>query len=173
MSRLPTAKELRDYKYKVAADFVFQLEDVLDKHGITHADLAERLWMTEKRVSYLLDNPVYLTLSMMIRMARVVDLHLSILSYPHDNKNPINPTIFLSTWKAAGEPRTMSGASEQGSHCLECGPDVRVDEDGCCVTCGRDSMWYTDMPCRCEDFEDGPCPNCLHGVACGLTWRKT
>lgn len=50
----------------------------------------------------------------------------------------------------------------QGSHCFECGPDVSVDEDGCCAMCGRDAMWYGT--CRCEDFVDyeQPCPQCLH-----------
>jgi hypothetical protein len=52
--------------------------------------------------------------------------------------------------------------NEQGSHCAECGPNVYVDEDGCCVTCGRDAMWYAGHPCRCADFDDGlPCPQCL------------
>ena len=52
--------------------------------------------------------------------------------------------------------------NSQGSHCLECGPDVRVDEDGCCASCGRDSMWFKGGECRCDDFDDGPCPQCLH-----------
>lgn len=55
----------------------------------------------------------------------------------------------------------MTRAS-QGSHCLECGPNVYVDEDGCCSTCGRDSMWWKDGECRCDSFDDGPCPQCLH-----------
>lgn len=25
---------------------------------------------------------------------------------------------------------------------LECGVDVSVDEDGCCVTCGADALWH-------------------------------
>ena len=28
------------------------------------------------------------------------------------------------------------------SNCIECGPDQQVDEDGCCVSCGRDSLCY-------------------------------
>lgn len=30
----------------------------------------------------------------------------------------------------------------QGSDCPEHGRMVRVDEDGCCITCGLDAMWY-------------------------------
>jgi len=52
---------------------------------------------------------------------------------------------------------------EQGSHCAECGPNVKVDEDGCCSSCGRDAMWYRGGHCYCETFEDGKkCPQCLH-----------
>ena len=28
------------------------------------------------------------------------------------------------------------------TNCLECGPDVAVDEEGCCVSCGRDALMY-------------------------------
>lgn len=61
--------------------------------------------------------------------------------------------------------KTRTGAleeDEQGSHCLTCGPNVAVDEDGCCASCGRDAMWYAGQDCRCSDFDDGPCPQCLH-----------
>lgn len=51
---------------------------------------------------------------------------------------------------------------DQGSHCLDCGPNVRVDEDGLCIHCGRDAMWSQDGMCNCESFDDGPCPRCLH-----------
>ncbi|MCK5611061.1 hypothetical protein KAR91_54815 [Candidatus Pacearchaeota archaeon] len=51
---------------------------------------------------------------------------------------------------------------KQGSHCLECGPNVLVDEDGLCSSCGRDAMWWEGGGCRCEDFNDGLCPQCLH-----------
>lgn len=51
---------------------------------------------------------------------------------------------------------------DQGSHCLECGINVSVDEDGCCTTCGRDALWFEGGDCRCADFDDGPCPQCLH-----------
>ncbi len=64
----------------------------------------------------------------------------------------------------ADERATIGPKRSQGSHCLECGPNVPVDEDGCCVTCGRDSMWYEGAPCRCKDFESGACPQCLHVI---------
>ena len=29
---------------------------------------------------------------------------------------------------------------DRASLCVECGPDVRVDEDGCCAACGASAM---------------------------------
>jgi hypothetical protein len=36
---------------------------------------------------------------------------------------------------------------------VECGPDVEVDEDGCCVTCGSDATYYGRSP---EDVRPEP-----------------
>lgn len=30
--------------------------------------------------------------------------------------------------------------------CAECGPDVKVDEDGCCLLCGREAVFYGRDP---------------------------
>jgi len=43
--------------------------------------------------------------------------------------------------------------ARQYSDCPECGLMVKVDEDGCCVSCGTDAMVY------CRRAED-TCPNC-------------
>lgn len=40
-------------------------------------------------------------------------------------------------------------AANQEADCPECGPQDRVDEDGCCLMCGRDAMVYPDStPCK-------------------------
>lgn len=43
----------------------------------------------------------------------------------------------------AAHAEAKADESEQGSLCIEHGPNVSVDEDGCCVTCGMDAMWFT------------------------------
>jgi hypothetical protein len=35
---------------------------------------------------------------------------------------------------------SVMGAGEITTLCVQCGPDVNVDEDGCCVSCGCDAM---------------------------------
>ena len=60
-------------------------------------------------------------------------------------------------------PGEAAPVETQGSHCAECGPNVRVDEDGCCSSCGSDALWYSGQECRCADRDDGKlCPGCLH-----------
>lgn len=34
----------------------------------------------------------------------------------------------------------MTTKLERASLCVECGPNVRVDEDGCCAACGASAM---------------------------------
>jgi hypothetical protein len=51
---------------------------------------------------------------------------------------------------------------DQGSHCRECGPNVFVDSEGCCSSCGMDAMWYGWCNCASFEPEDRPCPWCLH-----------
>lgn len=36
--------------------------------------------------------------------------------------------------------------------CVECGPSVAIDEDGCCVTCGNGATgtWFDNLPWRTE-----------------------
>lgn len=49
----------------------------------------------------------------------------------------------------------------QTSNCEECGPMVRVDEDGCCVSCGRDAMVYGVDWVICGG-ESGPAARPMH-----------
>ncbi len=56
-----------------------------------------------------------------------------------------------------------------GSWCSQCGPDVRVDEDACCVVCGLDAIgfgadqalrtrdWVAKQECTCQSGECEPC----------------
>ena len=34
------------------------------------------------------------------------------------------------------------GTQTQRPHCPDCGLGVHVDEDGCCISCGHDAMYY-------------------------------
>lgn len=51
------------------------------------------------------------------------------------------------------------------SLCVDCGPDVKVDEDGCCVTCGNGAMgaWLRKwtLPASMQD-DQAPLPEVRH-----------
>jgi hypothetical protein len=44
--------------------------------------------------------------------------------------------------------------------CVTCGPDVHVDDEGCCLGCGHDALWYGRAP---EPTATRPKIGCLCG----------
>jgi len=103
-----TERSVKDFLYRIGADFVTQLEDRIDSHDLKQVDLAERLGLTEGRVSQIINNPGNLTLGMIIKCARAVDMKVAIVAYDdNDYKNihgPINSDIFRICWEKAGKP---------------------------------------------------------------------
>jgi protein gp37 len=43
-----------------------------------------------------------------------------------------------------------------GTFCFDCGSGVRVDEDGCCATCGADGAWWFGVDWVIAGCESGP-----------------
>ena len=103
-----TERSIKDFLYRIGADFVTQLEDVMESRGLKQVDLARRLELSEGRVSQLMNNPGNLTLSMIIKCARALDMKVAIVAYDdNDNENihgPINSDIFRICWERAGQP---------------------------------------------------------------------
>jgi hypothetical protein len=50
------------------------------------------------------------------------------------------PACCVETDAPPPEPAAQAEPVPLGTWCAQCGPDVRVDEDGCCVTCGGEAM---------------------------------
>lgn len=67
-------------------------------------------------------------------------------------RGPLGPVVSVITYRGGVRtiamrqllPVATAGTPETerppGSLCLECGPNVPVDEYGCCPTCGRDAI---------------------------------
>src|SRR5215475_9077287 len=113
-----TERSIDDFLYKVAADFVGQLELVMLSRPITQADLAKRLNLSPGRVSQIFNNPGNLTLKQVIRYARGLGLKVAVVAYDdndHANeRGPINSEIFRRCWENAGSPnyfQQLSGAN--------------------------------------------------------------
>jgi len=67
--------------------------------------LAQRLNVTEGRVSQVLNNPGNLTLKNIVKYARAVKLEVSVVAYRAGDLNgPVASEIFATCWHNAGSP---------------------------------------------------------------------
>ena len=61
--------------------------------------------------------------------------------------------LYLHENPKHGEPMVMRHLTDSGvvwTLCVECGSNVKVDEDGCCVSCGRGAVHYG----QCKDLDE-------------------
>jgi transcriptional regulator with XRE-family HTH domain len=103
-----TSRSTDDFLYRIASDFVGQIETAMDESGTSQAKLAEVLGVSEGRVSQILTNPGNLTLRKVIEYARALGKKVSVITYddndPDNLNGPVNSEIFTLCWKRAGEP---------------------------------------------------------------------
>lgn len=106
-----TEDSVAGFLYKIAADFVTQLEEKMDSLPLSQSEVAERLGVSEGRVSQILNNPGNLTLKMIIKCARSLGLKVALVAYddkdPANERGPINSDIFRICWENQGRPRTF------------------------------------------------------------------
>lgn len=103
-----TERSTEDYLYRIASDFVRCLEASMGDE-INQARLADRLGVSEGRVSQFLNNPGNFTLRKIIEYARALGLKVAIVGYNDgDTQNlsgPIPAEIFSKAWEKIGAPR--------------------------------------------------------------------
>lgn len=109
LTRHWTERDIDSFVFRIGADFVRQLQKRMDSGpGMSQAELAARLNVSEGRVSQILNNPGNLTLRKMVEYSRGLGLKVSVVAYDdHDptNKNgPINSEIFAACWEGSGRP---------------------------------------------------------------------
>lgn len=114
-----TEENIAAFLYKIAADFVAQLEEKMASVPLSQAEVAARLKVTEGRVSQILNNPGNLTLKMIIKSARALGMKIALVAYddndPNNERGPINSDIFRLCWTNAGSPRTFRHLQAQES----------------------------------------------------------
>lgn len=97
-----------DYLFRISADFMRFIEDAMDTEEINQAILADRLGVSEGRVSQVVNNPGNLTLRNVVQYARAVNRKVSLVGYDdgdRDNRNgPVQPEIFADCWERLGKP---------------------------------------------------------------------
>jgi transcriptional regulator with XRE-family HTH domain len=104
-----TARSIRDYLFRIAADFIAQLENKMDSIPISQDELADRLGVTKGRVSQWINHPGNISLAKMIEYAKAVGMKVSVVAYedddPENEKGPVDAEIFRMCWEQLGKPR--------------------------------------------------------------------
>jgi len=104
-----TSKSVKDFVYRIASDFVLQLEKRMDSTGTTSRKLAKDLKITEGRVSQFLNDPSNFKLSSTVEYAQALGMKVAIVAYddkdPQNERGPIGAEIFARCWEKAGRPK--------------------------------------------------------------------
>ena len=82
-----------NYEYFVTTDFLDRVREEISSKNITRKELAKKLKVSESRVSQLLnENSSNLTIGTVIKIARAVGLHLSLVLY--EGSTPLSGNLF-------------------------------------------------------------------------------
>lgn len=110
-----TNESVEAFTFRIAADFVAQLEMRMEAEGTKQQEFAERLGVSEGRVSQVLNNPGNMKLGSMVDYARALGLKISIVAYddgdPGNHNGPINSQVFTECWERLGAPQDLFGLS--------------------------------------------------------------
>lgn len=103
-----TERSIKDYLFRIRADFIAQLAKKMESLNISQDELAKRLGVSKGRVSQLLNHYGNITLAKIIEYARALDMKVSIVAYedddPKNKKGPVNSEIFKICWEQSGKP---------------------------------------------------------------------
>jgi DNA-binding phage protein len=117
-----TAASVNAFVYRIASDFIVQLEKKLDKDGTNHKELAVKAGVTDGRLSQVFNNPGNLTLKSTVHYAQAVGMKVALVAYEdgdtENNNGPINSEIFSACWKAVGSPHDFFELASLPVGCL-------------------------------------------------------
>ncbi|MGC2030805.1 MAG: helix-turn-helix domain-containing protein [Steroidobacteraceae bacterium] len=100
-----TDDSTEDYLHGISSGFVRAIESAMGD-DITQGQLAERLGVSESRVSQVLNNPGNLTLRKIIEYSRALHLNVAIVAYEGrgSKRGLVPPEIFEKCWEKLGKP---------------------------------------------------------------------
>ena len=112
-----TERSNKDFLFRIAADFIAQLEDKMESLPMSQDELAQRLGVTKGRVSQILNNPGNITLGKIVEYARTLEMKVSIVAYedndPNNERGPINSAVFNICWEKYGKPQDFWAFEEK------------------------------------------------------------
>lgn len=102
-----TSNSIQNYTYRIASDFLAQVENHIEQFGPTKTELAERLQVTVGRISQMF-NPGNFTVGSAVRLGGGAGMKVALVAYydgdTENEKGPINSEIFYRCWKHMGSP---------------------------------------------------------------------
>ena len=114
-----TERSNKDFLFRIAADFIAQLEDKMESPPISQDVIAQRLGVTKGRVSQIFNNPGNITLGKIVEYARTLEMKVSIVAYedddPNNERGPINSAVFNICWEKYGKPQDFWAFEEKES----------------------------------------------------------
>lgn len=112
-----TEDDVENFVYRIGFDFVTYVSAQLETGTFTQATLADRLGVTEGRVSQILNNPGNLTLKQIVKVARALGRKVSVIAYddddPTNDNGPISAGVFLACWERVGKPLDFFALDEK------------------------------------------------------------
>jgi transcriptional regulator with XRE-family HTH domain len=103
-----TESSTADFVYRIASDFIMQLEKRLELQPMSQKELADKLNVTIGRVSQVFNNPGNLTLRNFVQYSRALGMKVAVVAYDDDDlqnqSGPVNSDIFTKCWERAGRP---------------------------------------------------------------------
>lgn len=106
-----TAESIEDFTFRIASDFLAQVETKIEAGEINRTELAHRLNRTPGRVSQLFNNPGNLTVTSAVRLVRAAGMKVALVAYddndPQNNSGPVNSELFSRCWTYMGAPKTF------------------------------------------------------------------
>ena len=104
-----TARSIEDFLFRIAMDFIVQLEDKMESLSLSQNDLAKKLGVTKGNISQMFNNPGNLGLNKIIKYSKALNMKVAIVAYddddPENKKGPINSEIFKICWEKSDKPR--------------------------------------------------------------------
>ncbi len=124
-----TSADPESFSYRIASDFVTQIEEKMRSKKLTQKQLAQMLNMSKGYISQILANPGNLTLRTMILFARALGLKVSVVAYDDDDaanvNGPIHSEVFRLCWEKYGKPRDMFDFAESASMAVAFDYDIK------------------------------------------------
>lgn len=104
-----TERSADDYAYRLGSDFVRQVKNALQSAGLNQSALAEKIGVSNARVSQIISSPSNMTLRTMVKCVRALGLKVAVVVYDDCDKpnehGPVCAEVFASCWESEGKPR--------------------------------------------------------------------